>query len=134
MRWLGQSSIRRAAPDPRLTLTCNHDAKDTLPVAVFQRSIWLFRNVAGLPMARIFQFDEYANRILTGLTLAETRELEALERETPSLADWDAFTMQPVSEQEKRWAYLSQKHIDAMQRQTTQSAPVAGTSQQRSET
>jgi hypothetical protein len=38
-------------------------------------------------MPPIFYFDEYANRILTGLTLAETRQLEVLERETPSLAD-----------------------------------------------
>lgn len=65
-------------------------------------------------MAQIFYFDEYANRILVGLTVAETRELEALERATPSLSDWNAYTMQPVSDAEKRWTYLSQKHIDAM--------------------
>ena len=65
-------------------------------------------------MAQIFYFDEYTNRILVGLTRDETRELEALERAAPSLADWDAYTMQPVSDAEKRWAYLSQKHIDAM--------------------
>jgi hypothetical protein len=67
-------------------------------------------------VVQLFYFDEYANRILVGLTLAETRELAALERATPSLADWDAYTMQPVSDAEKRWAYLSQKHIDAMAR------------------
>lgn len=67
-------------------------------------------------MAQIFYFDEYSNRILVGLTRTETRELEALERATPSLSDWDAYTMQPVSAAEKRWAYLSQKHIDAMTR------------------
>jgi hypothetical protein len=50
---------------------------------------------------------------LVGLTLAETRELESLERRNPSFAEWDADTLQPVSDQEKRWAYLSQKHIDA---------------------
>lgn len=69
-------------------------------------------------MAQIFQFDAYANRILIGLTLAETRELEALECATPSLSDWSAYTMQPVSNAEKRWAYLSQKHIDATTHRT----------------
>ena len=69
-------------------------------------------------VAQLFYFDEYANRILVGLTLAETRELEVLECMTPSLSDWDAYTMQPVSDAEKRWAYLSQKHIDAMARRT----------------
>ena len=69
-----------------------------------------------IAVAQIFYFDRYANRILTGLTLAETRELEALERHNPSLAEWDAYTMQPVSENERRWAYLSQKHIEAMDR------------------
>ena len=69
-------------------------------------------------MAQIFYFDAYANRILIGLTLAETRELEALERATPSLSDWNGYTMQPVSNAEKRWTYLSQKHIDATTRRT----------------
>lgn len=46
--------------------------------------------------------------------LAETRELEALERAIPSLSDWDASTLQPLSEAETRWACLSQKPIDAM--------------------
>jgi len=32
-------------------------------------------------------------------------------------AGWDAYTMQPISEHEKRWAYLSQKHFDTMERQ-----------------
>lgn len=73
-------------------------------------------------MAQIFYFDEYTNRILIGLTLAETRELEALERLTPSLSDWNAYTMQPVSDAEKRWTYLSQKHIDA----TTHGTPLRG--------
>lgn len=67
-------------------------------------------------VAQLFYFDEYSNRILTGLTLAETQELQQLERVNPSLAEWDAYTMQPISEREKRWAYLSQKHIDAMTR------------------
>jgi hypothetical protein len=74
-----------------------------------------FQNVA-IAMAQVFHFDEFSNRILTGLTLAETRELEELERRVPSLAEWDAYTMQPVSDHEKRWAYLSQKHIEAMVR------------------
>lgn len=65
-------------------------------------------------MARIFYFDEYTSRILVGLTFAETRELETLERVMPTLSDWNAYTMQPVSGAERRWAYLSQKHIDAM--------------------
>lgn len=73
-----------------------------------------FQNAA-VVMAKIFYFDEYSNQILTGLTLAETRELEELERRVPSLAEWDAYTMQPVSDHEKRWAYLSQKHIEAME-------------------
>lgn len=65
-------------------------------------------------MAKLFYFTEYSARILTGLNLAETRELRELEQAVPSLAEWDACTMQPISEREKRWAYLSQKHIDAM--------------------
>jgi hypothetical protein len=69
-------------------------------------------------VAQIFYFDACANRILIGLTLAETHELEALERTTPSLSDWNAYTLQPVSNAEKRWAYLSQKHIDATTHRT----------------
>ncbi|HVV41820.1 MAG TPA: hypothetical protein VHC94_12220 [Nitrobacter sp.] len=65
-------------------------------------------------MAKLLYFAEYSPRILTGLSLAETRELGELEQVIPSLAEWNAYTMQPVSEREKRWAYLSQKHIDAM--------------------
>jgi hypothetical protein len=30
--------------------------------------------------------------------------------------------MQPLSEHEKRWAYLSEKHIDAMERRAAQPA------------
>jgi hypothetical protein len=75
-------------------------------------------------VATIFNIDAAANRILIGLTLAETLELESLERRTPSLAEWDAFTMQPVSEHEKRWAYLSQKHIDAMRHRAAQPATI----------
>jgi len=99
----------------------NPNANDVLIAAVLRRSIAAFQNVV-VAVATIFYFDEYANRILIGLTLAETRELEALERRTPSLAEWDAFTMQPLSEHEKRWAYLSEKHIDAMERRATQPA------------
>lgn len=54
------------------------------------------------------------------------RKPESLGRlnETPSLADWDAYTMQPISEHEKRWAYLSQKHVDAMEQQAAQPATI----------
>lgn len=69
-------------------------------------------------VAQLFYFDDYADRFLAGLTLAETRELEALEHATPSVSDWNAYTMQPASDAEKRWAYLSQKHIDAMMHRT----------------
>ena len=65
-------------------------------------------------MAKLFSFDDYSDRILTGLNLSETRELQELEQVVPALAEWNAYTMQPVSGREKRWAYLSQKHIDAM--------------------
>lgn len=65
-------------------------------------------------MAKLFYFAEYSARVLTGLSLAETRELQKLEQVVPSLAEWSAYTMQPISGREKRWAYLSQKHIDAM--------------------
>jgi hypothetical protein len=68
-------------------------------------------------MCQVFHLDNRPGGTLAGLTPAEARELEALEREIPSLADWDAYTMQPISEHEKRWAYLSQKHVDAMERQ-----------------
>ena len=71
-------------------------------------------------MAQLFYFDECSNHILCGLPLAETRELEALERVTPSLTKWDGYTMQPVSERERGWAYLSQKHIDAMRAKAEQ--------------
>lgn len=67
-------------------------------------------------MVQIFRLDTHASRISVGLTLAETRELERLERIIPSLSDWNAYTMQPVSDTEKRWAYLSQKHVDAITR------------------
>ncbi|GAB1717479.1 MAG: hypothetical protein NTAFB05_25210 [Nitrobacter sp.] len=65
-------------------------------------------------MAKLFSFDEYSTRILTGLNIVETHELQELEQVIPSLAEWNAYTMQPVSEREKRWAYLSQKHIEAI--------------------
>jgi hypothetical protein len=67
-------------------------------------------------MVQIFRFDTHASRTFVGLTLAETRELERLERIIPSLSDWNAYTMQPVSDTEKRWAYLSQKRVDAITR------------------
>jgi hypothetical protein len=35
--------------------------------------------------------------------------------------------MQPVSEHEKRWTYLSQKYIDAMERQASQPVTFVGT-------
>ena len=69
-------------------------------------------------MAKLFLFDEYSTCILTGLNFAETRELQKLEQVIPSLAEWNTCTMQPISEREKRWAYLSQKHIDAMKQAT----------------
>ncbi len=64
-----------------------------------------------MAMDQLFYLEDHP--VLAGLTLAETRELESLERRNPSFAEWDADTLQPVSDQEKRWAYLSQKHIDA---------------------
>lgn len=64
-------------------------------------------------MPRVYYLDDYRRRVLVGLTLQETFELEALERVTPSLADWDGYSMQPVSEREKRWEFLTQKNIDA---------------------
>jgi hypothetical protein len=92
-----------------------------LITAIPWRRIATFQNVV-IAMVTIFYIDAGADRILIGLTLAETRELEALERRTPSLAEWDAFSMQPVSSHEKRWAYLSQKHIDAMRHRAAQPA------------
>jgi hypothetical protein len=65
-------------------------------------------------MVQVSYLDECAKCVRTGLTLAETRELEALERRKPSLAEWDAYTMQPISEHERRWAHLSQKYIEAV--------------------
>ena len=75
-----------------------------------------FKTSSVIAVAQLFYFDRGSTRILPGLTLAETRALAALERECPSLAEWDAYTMQPVSAREKRWAYLSQKHIEAVVR------------------
>jgi hypothetical protein len=69
-----------------------------------------------IAMAATFYFDEYANRVLISLTLAEKRELEALERRISSLTEWDAYAMQPISEHERRWAYLSKKHIETTAR------------------
>lgn len=69
-----------------------------------------------MAMEQLFHMEDHPT--LAGLTLAETRELESLERRNPSFAEWDVDTLQPISEQEKRWAYLSQKHIDAAQRPT----------------
>ena len=62
------------------------------------------------------QFEVQARTNAGSLDPAETRELRALEQVIPSLAEWNAYTMQPVSEREKRWAYLFEKHIDAMKR------------------
>lgn len=61
-------------------------------------------------MGQLFYIEDHTT--LAGISLAETRELEYLERRNPSFAEWDA-QFQPASVQEKRWAYLSQKHIDA---------------------
>jgi hypothetical protein len=65
-------------------------------------------------MDQLFYFEKHP--ALAGLTLAETRELKFLERRNPSFAEWDPHTLQPISDQEKRWAYLSQKYVDATQR------------------
>lgn len=87
----------------------------SLPMLRKRHSIAAFDDVAAVAaVAQLFYFDAYADHVLVGLTLAETRELEMLDRVTPSLSDWDGYTMQPISGAEKRWAYLSQKHIDAM--------------------
>jgi hypothetical protein len=89
---------------------------------VLTGKIWAFKKpvltLMTSAMAKLFSFDEYSTRILTGLNIVETHELQELEQVIPSLAEWNAYTMQPVSEREKRWAYLSQKHIEAMKRAT----------------
>jgi hypothetical protein len=64
-------------------------------------------------MDQLFYLEDHP--ALAGLTLAETRELESMERRNPSFAEWDADTLQPLSKHEQRWAYLSQKYIDATQ-------------------
>lgn len=78
-----------------------------------------YPDLSGFIMTKLFDFDGYSNHILAGLNPAETRELQELERVIPSLSEWNAYTMQPISEREKRWAYLLQKHIDAMKPHTT---------------
>ena len=64
-----------------------------------------------MAMDQLLYFEKHS--ALAGLTLAETRELKSLERRNPSFAEWDPHTLQPISNQEKRWAHLSQKCIDA---------------------
>jgi hypothetical protein len=69
-------------------------------------------------MGQILQLKDYLERSLAGLTPAETREFKALDQSIPSLADWDAYTMQPISENERRWVYLFQRHTEAMEQAT----------------
>ena len=64
-------------------------------------------------MSQLYHLDQYCHRTSTGLTIAEMLEFASLERSALSLTEWDAYTMQPISEREKRWAYLFRKYIDA---------------------
>lgn len=64
-------------------------------------------------MPHLYHFKDYYHRPLAELTLAETLELETLEKVVPSLSEWDAYAMLPISEREKRWAFLSQKYVDS---------------------
>lgn len=63
-------------------------------------------------MSEPYDLDEYRHRNLAGVSLVETLEFEALERSAFSLEEWDAYSMEPVSKQEKRWAYLFRRQID----------------------
>ncbi|GEM_PF-4209054 len=67
-------------------------------------------------MGEILRLKDCLERPLAGLTPAETREFKALDQSSPSLADWDAYTMQPTSETERRWVFLSQRHTEAVER------------------